>query len=105
VSSAGTLPPEIAAQIHAPSGPAAGRQMTMKNQTMADFARYLEQSIGQPVADQTGTTNRFDFTLQVQARQGETSTDALKRAILEQLGLVIIPVHTPVEMLVVDRAK
>jgi uncharacterized protein (TIGR03435 family) len=103
ISVAGTLPPAVAAQLHARNA-GSGDQLTMNNQTLADFARYLERRLGQPVSDQTGATNRFDIKLQVQARAGESPPAALKRSLLEQLGLELAPGHAPMQMLVVAKA-
>jgi uncharacterized protein (TIGR03435 family) len=104
-SSVGTLPPEVAAKIHAQSGASPGEQTTMNNQTMSDFAKYLETKLGSHVIDETGTTNRFDVKLQVQEQPGESKEDALKRSLLEQLGLELAPTNMPVEMLVVEKAR
>jgi uncharacterized protein (TIGR03435 family) len=105
VSSVGTLPPDIAAKIHAASGGTSGSQTTMDNQTMSDLAGYLEKQFGKTVVDQTGTTNHFNFKLQVQVQPGETKDDALKRSLLEQLGLELAPSAAPTEMLVVEKVK
>ena len=47
----------------------------------------------------------FNFKLRVLARAGESQEDALKGSVLEQLGLELVPVTRPVEMLVVEKAK
>ena len=105
VSSVGRLPPDIAAKIHAASGGTSGNQTTMDNQTMSDLAGYLEKQLGKTVVDQTGMTNHFNFKLQVQVQSGETTDDALKRSLLEQLGLELAPSAAPTEMLVVEKVK
>jgi uncharacterized protein (TIGR03435 family) len=105
VSSVGRLPPDIAAKIHAASGGTSGNQTTMDNQTMSDLAGYLEKQLGKTVVDQTGMTNHFNFKLQVQVQPGETTDDALKRSLLEQLGLELAPSAAPTEMLVVEKVK
>lgn len=105
VSTVGTLPPDVAAQINAASGATSGNQTMMNNQTMSDLAGYLEKQLGKKVVDQTGTTNRFNFKLQLQARTGESQEDALKRSLIEQLGIELVPTNMPVEMLVVEKVK
>ena len=105
VSSVGRLPPDIAAKIHAASGGTSGNQTTMDNQTMSDLAGYLEKQLGKTVVDQTGMTNHFNFKLQVQVQPGETTDDALKRSLLEQLGLELAPSAAQTEMLVVEKVK
>jgi len=104
-SSSGTLPPDIAAKFRNLPGANSGNQTTMKNQTMSDLARYLEKGLGQQVIDQTGTTNRFDMKFQVQAQNNESKEDALKRTVLGQLGLELVPSSESMEMLVVEKAK
>ena len=105
VSSSGNLPPEVAARIPGHPSVQSGEQIAMNNQTFAAFAKYLEHRLGRPVSDETGTTNHFDIKLQVQAQPGESAQDALKRSILEQLGLELVSSRAPVEMLVVEKAK
>jgi uncharacterized protein (TIGR03435 family) len=104
-SSVGTLPPDVAAKFRGLPGANSGNQTMMKGQTMSDLARYFEKGLGRQVIDQTGTTNRFDVKLQVQARDNESNEDALKRAVLEQLGLELVPSRESIEMLVVEKAK
>jgi uncharacterized protein (TIGR03435 family) len=103
-SGSGGLPPALAARFHIDGGDS-GNQTVMNNQTLADFAKYLERMLGQQVSDDTGTTNRFNIKLQVQARPTESRQDALKRSILEQLGLELEPVHKSMQMLVVEKAN
>jgi uncharacterized protein (TIGR03435 family) len=50
-------------------------------------------------------TNHFNFKLQVQVQPGETTDDALKRSLLEQLGLELAPSAAQTEMLVVEKVK
>jgi uncharacterized protein (TIGR03435 family) len=76
----------------------------MNNQTMADFAMYLEKTLGAHVVDQTGTTNRFDIKLRVLRQNNESSEDALKRSLHEQLGLELAHNSEPAEMLIIEKA-
>ena len=80
-----------------------GEQIAMNNQTLADLARYLERRLGRHVADQTGTTNHFDIKLFVQPQGAESVEDALKRSVLDSLGLELVPTNTPTEMLLVQK--
>ena len=109
-SGSGGLPPEIAAKLPADLRPQAGEvqakeQMTMNNQSLAAFTKYLEKRFGQQVSDETGTTNEFDIKLKVQPEPGESSEDAFKRCMLEQLGLELAPTREPVQMLVVQKVR
>jgi uncharacterized protein (TIGR03435 family) len=103
-SASGRIPPEVAARLHLQNG-GSGDQITMNNQTLADFAKSLERRLNKQVYDQTGSTNRFDIKLQVQAQAGESAEDALKRSLLEQLGLELVSTNMPIEMLVVEKMK
>jgi uncharacterized protein (TIGR03435 family) len=92
------------AQIRAGNaGP--GENITINNETLADFANYLEHRLGQQVIDQTGRANLYDIKLHILAESGESREDALKRAILDQLGLQLIPTNMLVDTLVVEKVK
>ena len=106
VSASGILPPQIAARLGGAAG-GSGNQSTMNlnNTTLAGFAKYLEQRLNQPVTDETGTTDRFDIKLAVQLQGTESPDDALKRSVLEQLGMELAPDHDATEMLVVERTR
>ena len=70
------------------------------------LAAYLEACFGMPVVDQTGLTQNFDIDLtwNEQKRQ-DFNHEALKQALLDQLGLELVPDKQPIEMLVVEKAK
>ena len=106
-SSGGTPPPEIAAQLAKmrAGNMEPGEQTMLNGETLGDFAQYLQLRLGQPVVDQTGTTNRFDIKLAVNPKPDESAQDALKRSMLEQLGLELAPDTEPVEMLIVQKSK
>jgi hypothetical protein len=62
---------------------------------------------GLPVIDQTGLTNRYDvsFSWPKVNTSSEAGKQAIKDALYEQLGLVMVPSREPIEMLVVEQAK
>ena len=77
------------------------------NQTIStahpsDFslAMELELLFGKVVIDQTGLTQKFNIDL-----KWNGDLNALKQALLDQLGLELVPTNMPVEMLVVETAK
>lgn len=94
----------------------------IRNATMSDFAGFLQGVVlDRPVVDQTGLTDRFDFTLdwtadetQFPDRQGfpapppdpnaETFPD-LFTAIQQQLGLKLESAKLPVDVIVVDHIE
>jgi uncharacterized protein (TIGR03435 family) len=57
-----------------------------------------------PVIDETGLPEHFNIDI-TWKQQGWQNYDALKKAVLDQLGLELIPDHRPVEMLVVEKLK
>jgi uncharacterized protein (TIGR03435 family) len=70
------------------------------------FTSFLEDYFGTPVIDQTGLTQHFHIDFKWNERFGEDPNhDALKQALLDQLGLELVPSNMPIEMLVVERAK
>jgi uncharacterized protein (TIGR03435 family) len=59
-----------------------------------------------PVVDQTGLTQNFDIDLTWNEQGGQDSNhEALKQALLNQLGLELVPDSQPIEMLVVEKVK
>jgi uncharacterized protein (TIGR03435 family) len=53
-----------------------------------------------PVADETGLKEEYDFEL----RWDPGNADSIKSALVEQLGLELIPARRPVKMLIVEGA-
>jgi len=77
------------------------------NQTIStahpsDFslAMELELLFGKTVIDQTGLTQKFNIDL-----KWNGDLNALKQALLDQLGLELVATNMPIEMLVVEKAK
>jgi len=68
---------------------------------------FLEGCFGTPVIDQTGLTQHFHIDLKWEelGKQQDPDHDALKQALLDQLGLELVPSNMPIEMLVIERAK
>jgi bla regulator protein BlaR1 len=82
---------------------------------MPQFADTLSQypDVGsRPVVDETGLTGHYDFVLSGVAIASpfganvigaETAEVAIFTALQEQLGLKLVPVKAPVEVLIIDR--
>jgi uncharacterized protein (TIGR03435 family) len=67
---------------------------------------FLEGCFGTPVIDQTGLTQHFHIDFKWNERSGDDPDhDALKQALLDQLGLELVPSNMPIEMLVVEKVK
>ena len=70
------------------------------------LTKYLEMVFQLPVVDETGLTGSYNIDLRwkVKADQ-QANQDALKQALLDQLGLELVPTNMPIEMLVVEKVK
>ncbi|HSP67219.1 MAG TPA: TIGR03435 family protein [Bryobacteraceae bacterium] len=91
----------------------------VRNSTMAQFAGFLQARIvDRPVVDQTGLTDKYDFTLTWRpdplaapppnAPPPPADLDSrsdLFTAIQEQLGLKLEAAKTPVEVLVIEKVQ
>ena len=68
--------------------------------SMNNLARDLEtHGFKIPIINQTGLTDNFDFKIRWK------SLDDLKQALLDRLGLELVPSREPIEMLVVEKVK
>ncbi len=79
-----------------PPGPLVDKQINMTFLSSA-----LGGITGRPVRDKTGLTGVYDLTL----NWDPASSDSLLTAVHEQLGLILQPQTSPVEILVVDLAE
>jgi len=78
-----------------------------KNEPVRTLANSLEGSfLTVPVIDQTGLSGSFDIDLAWEERDRQhPNAEALKEALLDQLGLELVPSLEPIQMLVVEKAK
>jgi uncharacterized protein (TIGR03435 family) len=76
------------------------------NQPISALTYFLELYLGTPVVDRTGLAGGFDMDLKWDATdKANRNVDGLKQALLDQLGLELVPAQEPVEMLVVEKAR
>ena len=73
----------------------------VENQPLSVVAENLQHFFRMPVIDQTDLTNHYTFDLTWD--EHENGNDALKDALLRQLGLELVPANTRVEMLVLEK--
>lgn len=78
---------------------------TIVNQSPGGFFGEIERHMGKPVLDRTGLTDKYDIRLDWYPRAGETEKEAYRRALLEQLGLELVPGSETVEVLVVEKVN
>ncbi|HJZ95855.1 MAG TPA: TIGR03435 family protein [Candidatus Solibacter sp.] len=86
-------------------------KLTAKHVDMPRIAVFASRVLGQPVIDETGVKDSFDFVLEFERRQ-RTESDpnapalpTLFTALSEQLGLKLEPKKVPLDVLVVDHAE
>ncbi len=78
-------------------------ELNVTASSMDEVAGFLErQGLGLPVVDHTGLTGKFDFDLKW--NKNDPEHDNLKQALLDQLGLELVPGSESIEMLVVEKA-
>jgi uncharacterized protein (TIGR03435 family) len=81
-------------------------QFSCVNQTLSCLTSALENQLNVPVLDATGLTGHFDIDLTWdQTDSQQQTTDSIKQALLEQLGLELIPSKEPINMLVVQQSR
>jgi uncharacterized protein (TIGR03435 family) len=72
------------------------------NKPVLDLAGQLGFYFNQPVMDETGLAGRFDFSLKWDWKHPDP--EVMKQALLDQLGLELVPARKPIEVLAVDKA-
>ena len=71
-----------------------------------DSLRFdLEEYFEIPVMDRTGLAGNFDLTATWKAPVNRRNPEALKAALVNQLGLELVPTNMPLKMLVIEKAK
>ena len=78
--------------------------LSSTNRALQGLAGFLEQAFNRPVVDQTGLTQHFNIDLRWDARHPR-QREAVKEAMLNQLGLKLVPGRESVEMLVMEKIQ
>jgi uncharacterized protein (TIGR03435 family) len=73
-----------------------------RNSPITYLTSFLESCFKVPVIDGTGLTQKFD--IDCKWNRIDPQNDSLKQALLDQLGLELVPTNMPIEMLVVEKA-
>jgi len=74
--------------------------------TSIGLTKYLEIFLETPVIDETGLTNYYDIDIKWNANsKNDPEHNALKKVLLDQLGLELVPANRPVEILVMEKVK
>jgi uncharacterized protein (TIGR03435 family) len=86
-----------------------GLRMEARCGTMDQLARQLAGTAGRFVADRTGLSGQYVFTLEWwpdnRPRPLDSDLPSMFDALQEQLGLKLEPTHGPIEKLVIDRVE
>jgi uncharacterized protein (TIGR03435 family) len=82
-----------------------GNEYNAQHQTIEDLVQNLQGHLEAPLYDETGLTGHYDVSLKWEPSSDKTAGDALKAALLEQLGLELTPARAQIEMLVVRKAE
>jgi uncharacterized protein (TIGR03435 family) len=83
---------------------ARGSEYLAHGASMELLAAHLTGQVGMTVVDETGLTERFDFTLQFSG-QLDSDWPSIFTALPEQLGLRLQPIKGPVPFLVIDEIE
>jgi uncharacterized protein (TIGR03435 family) len=77
-----------------------------ENASMSMFAAWLARTYRCPVLDQTGIKGDFDFKFEYASDTSEPdSGPSLFSVIQEQLGLKLVSIKAPIEILVIDHVE
>lgn len=87
-----------------------GTVLTAKAETLDQLVHSPLLLGGALIVDQTGLKGAYDFTMtyqryQLAAGPSETDAPSLFTAIQEQLGLRLVPIKSPVEVIVIDHIE
>jgi uncharacterized protein (TIGR03435 family) len=74
------------------------------DQSLASIAELLEEYFQVPVLDKTGVATHFDFEVSWDEPEYRRNPDGLKQALLDQLGLELVPARESISMLVVEKS-
>ncbi len=75
-------------------------------QPAGTMVSQLEQRFKQPIVDETGLTGSYDYAIDWNDPDPKhPNLDSSKAALLDQLGLMLVPTNMPIEMLVIDKVK
>jgi uncharacterized protein (TIGR03435 family) len=88
------------------NGSAEGQMMKFTNNSMDDFALGMQYFLDKPVVNETGLTEKYDFTLRWNTKlvpEADSDVPGLFTAAREQLGLRIEATKGQVDVLVIEE--
>ena len=79
---------------------------SLTNQEFRFLVGFLESHFGKPVLNRTGLRGRYDVELHWEPTlDPDAENQEIKQALLDQLGLELVPGREPLEMLIVEKVK
>jgi uncharacterized protein (TIGR03435 family) len=76
------------------------------NERLSKMVSFLESASKMPIIDAIGITNYYSVDLKwVEPEDTDPQHQALRKAMLDQLGLELVPGHQPVDMLIVENVR
>jgi len=76
------------------------------DETISKLGEFLESAAKMPILDQTGLTGHYSVDIKwAEPDGGDSQHTALQQALLDQLGLELVPDRQPVDMLVVEKTN
>ncbi len=70
------------------------------------LTKHLERIFQMPVVDETGLSGSYNIDLRWKVKADPNANqDAVKQALIEQLGLELVPAHKAVDMLIVEKVQ
>jgi uncharacterized protein (TIGR03435 family) len=70
-----------------------------------NFIQNLQQYFDKPIIDQSQLPGNYNIALDVSIATGQSQRDAIRQAMLSQLGLDVSPSTAPLDTLVVEKAQ
>ena len=83
-------------------------EVKIENQPISTLANWLQGYFGMPITDHTGLLGQYDLSLKWTSNRGNpdpAERERIKQALLDQLGLELVPGREPVEMLIVEKVQ
>jgi uncharacterized protein (TIGR03435 family) len=79
-------------------------ECSVQNQPLTGLAELLESYFEMPVIDRSGVTTNFDIDVHWDEQDYRKNPDGLKRALLDQLGLELVPAREGIDMLIIEKS-
>ena len=72
--------------------------------SFTEWVNFCERTLQIPIIDKTGLTGKYDTDLKWEWKRGQSEKTAFKQAVLDQLGLALVPSRQKIDMLVIEKS-